>query len=252
MSAATPAPTVSRRVAWTLLALAPAVAVSLVLFPQRALGGGAALAAAVAIELAVLGWRGLPLTRLRADPGVVLWAVLAWLWLGPVAADPSRGLMAGLVAGAVGAAFGGTGQSPFHPAAVAIAAIAVIAPLTPAPEPEAWIGIALGSGAALMFARRLLRLPTLAGWAAGLALAWALTGSALPSSAWTAAVLVGGYVLADGGSAGLRAGPRFAAAFMTGVLAATLPGPAALACAVLLANAIVPTLEGAWPRPRPA
>ena len=35
-------------------------------------------------------------------------------------------------------------------------------------------------------------------------------------------------------------------------LAATLPGPAALACAVLLANAIVPTLEGAWPRPRPA
>ena len=243
MSAATPAPTVSRRVAWTLLALAPAVAVSLVLFPQRALGGGAALAAAVAIELAVLGWRGLPLTRLRADPGAVLWAVLAWLWLGPVAADPSRGLMAGLVAGAVGAAFGGTGQSPFHPAAVAIAAIAVIAPLTPAPEPEAWIGIALGSGAALMFARRLLRLPTLAGWAAGLALAWALT---------TAAVLVGGYVLADGGSAGLRAGPRFAAAFMTGVLAATLPGPAALACAVLLANAIVPTLEGAWPRPRPA
>jgi Na+-translocating ferredoxin:NAD+ oxidoreductase RnfD subunit len=241
-----------KRMAWTALALAPALLATLALHPGRATGLLLALAVGLAIESVALRLRALPLSRLRDDPGVAVVVAVTWLWLGSAADVPVLCILAAGVAGLMRAAFGGTGQSPFHPAAVALAAILVLAAPQPAGAASIWPALGVALGIALMLARRLLAWPTLLGWFAGVLAGALMAGVAMARFDLLALALVAGFVLDDGGSAGIRPGPRFAVALAAGVLASTLPGPAALAAAVVLANFLAPAIESAWPSLRSA
>ena len=243
------APSVAGRHGWFALALTPACA--LLAWQSPSAFGGHLLVAAVAailVSAGVLALLGQPMHHLRRDPGALALALLCLLWL-PASIGAAGIALAVALAVAIHTAFGGTGQSPFHPAAAGVAVVSfALAPAESAPDTG--LALALGAGVLLMLGRRLLHWPSLLGLAAGAALG-ALVGfasgqdeGAPPSSAW---LLVGGFVLADGGSTGLRTASRLGASFAVGLLAMILPGPAALPCAVLLANVLLPWLEAVLP-----
>ena len=240
---------VARRVAWSVFGLSPGL-VALAL----AAAGWAALGAAVAAPLVLAALapalQGRDWRAWRRDPGALFAGLLAWGWVSCV--DPSlqvASVFAALIAVAVHQAFGGTGQSPFHPAAAAVALVLLIAPAT-----GAWTGgtatsLAFAAGGLVMLARRLSPISSVAGWFVGLGIGCLLAGGSATvlDGLAPAHLLVGGFVFADGGSSGVRGASRGVCGLIAGLLAATLPGNAALPCAILLANLCVPMVERAVP-----
>lgn len=239
---------VASRIGWSLLALSPAALALVLPAPLRWLTLGAAIAFAVATAAITRALRADAWRHWHRDPGALLSCVLAWVWIQSMAPSASGGpLAAAAIAAAVHSTFGGTGQSPFHPAAVGAAAVLLLAPGAHFALSEPITTIALAIGGLLMLGRKLVSPMSVLGWFAGLVAGSLLAGRLhLAPLDWLtpAHLLVGFFVLADG-SAGLRTPARLFCGLAGGVLASTLPGPAALPCAVLLANLLAPSVEQA-------
>lgn len=242
---------VAGRMAWSMLAIAPGALV----LAQTETGWRSLVAAAfLSMLLAVLApaLRGCDWRAWRADPGALQAALLAWSWVSCV--DPSSqfaAVSAAVVAAALHQAFGGSGQAPFHPAAAAVATVLLLAPAAGTAVATTPAAIAFAAGGFAMLARGLSPPSAVLGWFAGLAIGWLLAGkagaAAVTDGLAPVYLLVGGFVFADGGSSGMRRLPRAVCGIASGLLASTLPGPAALPCAVLLANLFVPVIETALP-----
>lgn len=243
---------VAGRMAWSMLAIAPGTLVlALTEAGWRSLGAAAFLSVLLAM-LAPVVLQGRSWGTWRADPGALQAGLLAWSWVSCVdPTSPLAAVSAALVAVALQQAFGGSGQAPFHPAAAAVATVLLLAPAA-GPAAEAIpAAIAFAAGGLAMLARGLSPPSAVLGWFAGLGIGCLLAGRA-GAAAETEALapvylLVGGFVFADGGSSGMRSAPRAVCGITAGLLASTLPGPAALPCAVLLANLFVPVVERALP-----
>lgn len=245
------AASVARRVAWSVLALSPGLVV-LALTATGWLPVGLGVAATVVLAGFAPVLRGRPWRAWREDPGGLLAGLVAWCWVTCI--DPSQhaaAVLAAVLAVALHQAFGGTGQSPFHPAAAAAAAVLLLAPATGSPLTGTPATLAFAAGGLAMLARGLTPPAAALGWFGGLGIGSLLASQHGATSGFQglapAHLLVAGFVLGDGGSFGMRTASRAVCGVTAGLLAATLPGPAALACAVLIANFFVPVVERALP-----
>lgn len=262
MASVSGVPDVSRRWAWTLAALAPAVVL-------EAFGRGsawlAALCAATALAVAFAmpaGRTGHSMAaRFFANIDVAVIAVLVFLLL------PRDGNL--LFAGAATVLsillarnlFGGLGQNLFHPAMLALAVLGLQATSSPAPMPfSEWTWIACWLGGIALLTRGVLSWRAPIAFLAGALLAAIASPSAAAGFAGSTAVLsdpalviCAFFVAGDPVTGCILPRARLAHGFLAGALVVLFVNwnPAAgLPLAMLLLNFIAPWLDQVLATPR--
>jgi len=250
-----------------LLALLPGLGASLWAAPVTSdflVRLGLALGLAVAIEWAVQRWRGAPAPRIGEQLAVLPIAVLVLVLLPPEA--PLWTLLLGLtVALLLGRhAYGGHGQTLFHPVALGLAVVLWLLPLS-APAPDLPQALAWTAGGLLLLALRARTWPVpLAVLTAALSPGlWAAMVSGgdwrdlLDPLAQPTLLLLAFFLASDPASGCSSPRGRWLFGAGVGLLAMLLPAGAgslvAAVAALLLMNAAAPLLDaGLRRRPGPS
>jgi Na+-translocating ferredoxin:NAD+ oxidoreductase RnfD subunit len=242
------APSLARRNARFLLALAPGAAWACLQWPGLGLRMAAAAVFALLLESVCLRLRALPAAPYLLEGGALRAALLLALWL------PTLGMLPLLAALAVGLVLrqlqGGLGGGPFQPAMLAAAFAQLLFAATPMPADAGapWLGLAwLGGGLALIAAGQLRWQGPLAFLTTAALCSFPLAAPlAVPSSApW---LLAACFLLPEAGGEGEGAAARALVGAVAGALAAlAAPGAGlwALPFALLAGNALAPATSRA-------